>query len=104
MVQFTNSQILNEMLQNSFNIYNNLEKKNQSPNPIKYLCNQFFMNYVFNQLTLMSKDYNKEYFDYINHLKNTYPLGFGVYFEKYLSDELENENLLDIYYDLKAKT
>lgn len=102
MVKYTDSCIMNNMIENSFEYYNNLEEKYKTPDPLNYLNNQFHMNYYFNQI-LLKNDYDKNLFIYINHLINTYPLGFGEEFMNHIKDENNNkkESILSIYYDFR---
>jgi hypothetical protein len=101
MVQYTNNEIINDMINNSFLLHQNLYTKYKIPDPLNYLKNQYMMNYLFNHILLTNQDYNEEYFYYIKHLKNTYPPGFGDYLFQYLHNNYSG-NLLDVYYELKT--
>lgn len=100
MVKITNSIVINDMIEEAFNIYNECYVNDINvPNPLYYLYNQEHINYFFNQTKLINKNINPLFFKYSNYLQKTFPGGFGWYFKKSMLNE--NINLTDIYFDLK---
>ena len=100
MVNYTEYEIINEMIIQTEDLYLNcLECKHNIPSIFDFFQNESFLRYCINQ-KLYKSNYSEECLKYYKNLLD-YPEGFGYYYIKYLNGK--KINLTDIYFNLKIK-
>lgn len=98
MVEYTEYKIINDMMNETNNLYNDCLKDDlKVPSIFKFFKDECHMRYLINRQLLMG-NCSPVYIKYLKNLINSYPEGFGDYYLEYLKNH--TINLTDIYYDL----
>lgn len=98
MVEYTEHKIINEMMNETNNLYMEcLENDLKVPSIFQFFKDECHMRYFINK-ELITGNCCQMYIEYMKHLINTYPEGFGYYYLKHLKNH--TINLTDIYFDL----
>jgi len=98
MVEYTEYKIINEMMNETNNLYIEcLENDLTVPSIFDFFNDEYHMRYFINRKLIMD-NCSLLHITYLKNLINTYPEGFGDYYFKHLKNH--TINLTDIYFDL----